>query len=88
MHAWHTSSMQISLTDLRRTPAAALDSVRAGEEITVTDAGVPFMRMVPIARPTRYEHLLAAGVLQPPQEPRDLDEVRARSLAGWVAPTA
>lgn len=75
--------MQISLTELRRTPANALDHVRAGEEVVVTDAGVPFCRMVPVGRPTRYEELLAAGVIHPPTHPRDPDEIRAKALKGW-----
>jgi antitoxin (DNA-binding transcriptional repressor) of toxin-antitoxin stability system len=78
--------MQISLTDLRRTPAAALDHVRSGEEVIVTEEGVPFMRMVPTNRSSRYDELIAAGVIHPPKAPRDIDDIRAASLARWGTP--
>lgn len=76
-------SMQISLTELRRTPAAALDQIRAGEEVTVTEDGMPFMRMVPAGRPSRYEELVADGAIHPPRQPRDIADIRARLEAGW-----
>lgn len=78
--------MQISLTELRRTPAAALDHVRAGEEVVVTEAGVPLCRMVPAGRKTRYAELIEAQVLQAPVEPRDARDLRDLSLSRWADP--
>lgn len=83
MHAHYHDSMQISLTELRRTPAAALEQVRHGEEVVVTEAGVPLCRLVPVGRPTRYAELVADGVIRLPTTPRDPAAVRARSLATW-----
>ncbi len=75
--------MQITLTELRRTPAAALDHVREGEEVIVTEAGVPLCRLVPIGRPTRYADLVAQGCIRLPEMPRDPAAIRAQSLAVW-----
>lgn len=75
--------MQISLTELRRTPAAALDHVRQGDEVVVTEAGVPLCRLVPVGKATRYAELVAEGVIRLPAEPRDPVSIRARSLAAW-----
>ncbi len=77
--------MQISLTELRRTPAAALDHVRDGEEVLITEAGVPLCRLVPIDRPTRYAALVAEGVIRLPVASHDPSAIRSRSVASWVA---
>ena len=79
--------MQISLTELRRTPAAALDHVRAGEEVIVTEAGIPLCRMVPAGRLSRYEQLVADGVIRPPVKYADPQEICAASIAAWNEPT-
>lgn len=83
MYAHYHRSMQITLTELRRTPAAALDHVREGEEVIVTEAGVPLCRLVPIGRPTRYADLVAQGCIRLPEMPRDPAAIRAQSLAVW-----
>jgi prevent-host-death family protein len=75
--------MQISLTELRRTPAAALDHVRRGEEVIVTEAGIPLCRLVPVDHPTRYAELVAEGVIRVPLEPQEPVNIRAQSLASW-----
>ncbi len=84
MHAWYSLNMHISLTELRRTPAAALDHVRGGEEVTITEAGIPLCRMIPVGRASRYEQLVAEGLIRPPVKHADPEEVRAMSLASWV----
>lgn len=75
--------MQITLTELRRTPASALDEVRAGNEVIVTEAGIPLCRLVPIGRPSRYSQLVASGAIKPPTAPHDFRKIRERALAGW-----
>jgi prevent-host-death family protein len=72
--------MHITLTELRRTPGPALDHVRAGEEVVITEAGVPLCRMVPVGKTSRYDELVASGVLRLPVERRSPREIRAKSL--------
>jgi prevent-host-death family protein len=75
--------MHISLTELRRTPGPALDHVRAGEEVVITEDGIPMGRIVPVSRPSRYAELVAAGVIKPPSSTGSPIDMRAASLAGW-----
>ena len=81
--AYYASSKQISLTELRRTPAAALDHVRNGEEVIITEAGVPLCRLVPVGRSGRYAEFVAEGVICLPKSPREPTAIRAQSLASW-----
>ncbi len=83
MYAHYSLSMQISLTELRRTPGPALQHVRDGEEVVVTEAGIPLCRMVPVEKPTRYASLVAEGVIHPPTSPKEPSAIRERSLASW-----
>jgi prevent-host-death family protein len=75
--------MHISLTELRRTPGPALDHVRDGEEVVVTEAGVPLCRIVPVDRPTKYSELVASGVIRKPVASMDPAVIRAMSLQEW-----
>jgi prevent-host-death family protein len=75
--------MQITLTELRRTPGPALDHVREGEEVVVTEAGVPMCRIVPVSRPSRYERLVVEGIIRIPESPKDPAAIRSKSVASW-----
>jgi prevent-host-death family protein len=80
--------MHISLTELRRTPGPALDRVRAGEEVVITQDGIPLGRIVPVGRPSRYAELVAAGVVRLPSASGSPTEMREASLALWGNPQA
>ena len=73
--------MQISLTELRRTPGPALDHVRGGEEVIITEDGLPMGRIVPIGRSSRYEELVASGVIRLPVSLGSPLAMRAFSIA-------
>ena len=77
--------MHISLTELRRTPGPALDQVRSGEEVLITEAGIPLCRLVPVGRPSQYAALVATGLIRTPIEHHDPFDLRAQSLAEWNA---
>jgi prevent-host-death family protein len=80
--------MHISLTELRRTPGPALDHVRAGEEVVITEDGIPMGRIVPVSRPSRYAEMVASGVIRPPSSSGNPVEMRAASVANWGQPDA
>ena len=80
--------MQISLTELRRTPGPALDHVRGGEEVIITEDGRPMGRIVPIGRPSRYEELVASGVIRQPVSSGSPLAMRAFSIANIGRPEA
>jgi prevent-host-death family protein len=73
--------MQISLTELRRTPGPALDQVRSGNEVVITEDGIPLGRIVPVGRSSKYAELVASGVIRTPISSESPLEMRAFSLA-------
>jgi prevent-host-death family protein len=75
--------MQISLTELRRTPGPALVHVRAGEEVVVTEDGVPMCRLVPIKQASRYEDLVRDGTIRLPTDRHEIDEIRNLAKQSW-----
>jgi prevent-host-death family protein len=80
--------MQISLTELRRTPGPALDHVRGGEEVLITEDGLPMGRIVPIGRQSRYEELVLSGVIRPPVSTESPLSMRAFSITNVGKPEA
>ena len=75
----------ISLTALRRTPGPALDVVRRGGEVVVTEDGAPRFRIVPVTTSTRFEQLMAAGVLHEPVQRCDPHKLLAMIADGLEA---
>jgi len=55
--------MDVAVTDLRAQLSNWLDRARAGEEIVVTEHGVPVARLTGIAASSRLEQLLRDGVI-------------------------
>ena len=78
--------MHISLTELRRSPGPALDHVRNGEEVVITEDGLPMGRIVPIDRRSRYEELVLSGVIRPPVSTESPISMRAFSIANVGKP--
>lgn len=66
--------VDVDVRSLQEDPAAALAAVAAGENVTITDHGVPIAVMIP-PPPTRLGQLLAAGLARPPR--RDLAHLPA-----------
>lgn len=57
--------MNVGVRELRNGLSRHLAEVRSGHTVTVTDHGQPIARIVPVARPTRLEQLLAEGKVRP-----------------------
>ncbi|WP_295697498.1 type II toxin-antitoxin system prevent-host-death family antitoxin [Lapillicoccus sp.] len=83
--------MEVSVTALRGDLAAWIQRARDGEEVVVTDRGVPVVRMVGVASATLLEDLTRRGVINPPRsatrpDPRDVDRPTPRgSVSDLVA---
>jgi prevent-host-death family protein len=58
--------VDVSVTGLRAELARWIEEVRAGEEIVVTERGVPVARLVPIATAPLIERLTREGALAKP----------------------
>lgn len=60
-------TMDVAVSALRAELSSWLDRVRAGEEIVVTDRGVPVARLTPIDSAPRLAQLVREGVLSKPE---------------------
>ena len=62
---------------LKNRLSAYLKFVRNGEEVIVCDRNVPIARILPLEPPADYNaeeaRLIAAGILNPPKDPRPMD---------------
>ncbi len=63
-------TVEVGIRELRSRLSDYLDRVKAGEEVVVTERGRPIVRMHAVGVPSRYEQLVAAGVITPPSKPR------------------
>jgi prevent-host-death family protein len=59
--------MEVAVSALRAELRAWLERVHAGEEIVVTDRGVPVARLMPVDAAPLIERLTREGVLGRPQ---------------------
>ena len=62
----YTATMDVSVTDFRASLSDWLDRTRQGEEIVITERGVPVARVVGIGAAPTLERLSAAGVIERP----------------------
>ena len=59
--------MDVAVTKLRAELSGWIEHVRKGEEIVVTDRGVPVARIVPVDSTPLLERLVAEGVISKPK---------------------
>jgi prevent-host-death family protein len=86
---------RVGLRALKANLSGLVARVRAGEELLVTDRGVPVARLVPVAAEDPLESLIAAGLAErsPTRRrravPRGTLRLRGHgpSMAGYVAAT-
>ena len=57
--------MEVGIRELRAGLSRWLERVRAGEELVVTDRGIPVARVLPVGRPRPYDSMVAAGLITP-----------------------
>ena len=62
----YTSVMDVAVTELRANLRHWLDQVRDGDEVVVTERGIPVARIVRIDAMSRIEDLTARGVIARP----------------------
>lgn len=74
--------MEVGVADLRAQLSTWLDRARNGEEVVVTDRGVPVVRLVGVHSSSRLEELLREGVIaRPHTEARPRATGRSRPYA-------
>jgi prevent-host-death family protein len=73
--------MDVTVTDLRAHLSAWLTRARGGEDVVITDRGVPVARLTGLATAATLERLAAEGVISQPataQRPRAVGRARPR----------
>lgn len=58
--------MDVAVSDLRAHLSEWLERVRGGEEVVITDRGVPVARILGLTTTTTLEHLAQQGVIAGP----------------------
>lgn len=66
----YTNVMDVPVTELRANLRHWLDQVREGEEVVITERGVPVARIVGIDAMSMIEDLTARGVIARAESPR------------------
>lgn len=61
--------MELGIRELRAHLSRYLKEVEAGEEIVVTDRGKPVARITPANGRSRFDELVAAGLIEPAPVP-------------------
>jgi prevent-host-death family protein len=62
--------MDIAVTELRAHLSEWIERAREGQEIVVTDRGVPVARLAGIGTSTTLDQLTADGIIARPQKPQ------------------
>lgn len=70
--------LDVTVTTLRAELSSWIDRVQAGEEVVVTDRGIPVARLLPVDTAPLLEQLVRRGVLS---KPRRDDRPAARGAA-------
>ncbi len=65
----YTCHMDVALTQLRANLSDCVSRARAGEEVVVTDRGIPVAKLVGLESTPFIERLSEQGVLSRPQSP-------------------
>jgi prevent-host-death family protein len=87
----YSYGMEVAVTDLRAHLSEWLQRARRGQEVVVTDRGVPVARLVGIQGGAILERLTAEGVIARPASPgRPTASERARArvrnpVSSWVS---
>jgi prevent-host-death family protein len=62
----HSGFMDVSVTDLRAHLSTWLERAREGDDVVITDRGVPVARLTGLAATATLERLAADGVISRP----------------------
>jgi prevent-host-death family protein len=70
--------MNVAVTELRAHLSEWLERVRAGDEVVITDHGVPVARLMGLAATSTLQRLAAEGVIGPASAQRPVASGRQR----------
>ena len=77
----YATNVDVAISTLRAELSSWIDRARAGEEVVVTDRGIPVARLVAVESAPLLDQLTQQGVLSRPSGPRPAARgaVRARA---------
>lgn len=78
----YTAPMDVGVTEFRAHLSTWIEKVRHGDEVVITDRGVPVARLRGLTTSSALERLVTEGVIAPPKtarRPRAAGRVRGRS---------
>ncbi len=81
----YAGEMDVGVTELRAHLSEWLQRVRDGEEVTITDRGLPIARILPVGEADLIERLTREGVLSLPEAPYKRQLSRPTLTAGISA---
>jgi prevent-host-death family protein len=65
----YTPGMDVAITELRANLSRWIDAARKGDEVLITDRGMPVARIVGLASAPLIDRLTAEGVIARPVSP-------------------
>lgn len=74
----------MGIRELKQNPSAVLASVKAGDDVVITERGLPIARIVPTS-PSPLEEMLLAGEITPPKRQNLAEIIQSIAL---IAPDA
>ena len=78
----YADDMDVGVTELRANLSEWLQRVRDGDEVTITDRGLPVARLVPVGEMELIQRLEREGVLCRPESPGPRFIPRPISVSG------
>jgi len=66
----YATNVDVAISTLRAELSSWIDRARAGEEVVVTDRGIPVARLVAVESAPLLDQLTQQGVLSRPSGPR------------------
>jgi prevent-host-death family protein len=82
----YTSTVDVTVTDLRSHLHEWLAAARGGEEVVITERGVPVARLVGVDSSDLIERLTHDGLLSPPPSPRRRKAARRSRVRATPGP--
>lgn len=76
----YTSLMDVAISTLRAELSSWIERAQAGEEVVVTDRGIPVARLLPVDTAPLLDQLTQAGVLSRPRRAERPEARRARRV--------
>ena len=73
---------EVGVRELRQNLSVYLDRVKAGEELTVTERGVPVARLTQLPKRSALQQMIDAGLVDMPSNPGGWRDIKPLVIPG------